>query len=103
MITELRETIKMMKSEDYKDRFYAEYWQTKIRYEKLHKMTISYEAGTLDFKPDCPLALLKEQKEAMGKYLHAMEVRAEIEGIDLFKKRKRQTKKEDVGGENMSE
>ena len=81
---ELNETIEMMNSADYKERFCAEYWQTKIRYEKLHRMTIRYEAGTLDFKPDCPLALLKEQKAAMGNYLHALEVRAEIEEIDLF-------------------
>lgn len=83
---ELNETIEMMNSEDYKKRFCAEYWQTKIRYEKLHRMTIRYEAGTLDFTPDCPLALLKEQKAAMGNYLHALEVRAEIEKIDLFGK-----------------
>ena len=83
---ELNETIKMMGSANYKERFCAEYWQTKIRYEKLHRMTIRYEAGTLDFTPDCPLALLKEQKAAMGNYLHALEVRAEIEKIDLFGK-----------------
>lgn len=83
---ELNETIEMMNSADYKERFCAEYWQTKIRYEKLHRMTIRYEAGTLDFTPDCPLALLKEQKAAMGNYLHALEVRAEIEKIDLFEK-----------------
>ena len=83
---ELNETIEMMNSADYKKKFCAEYWQTKIRYEKLHRMTIRYEAGTLDFTPDCPLALLKEQKAAMGNYLHALEVRAEIEKIDLFGK-----------------
>ena len=36
----------MMLSSDYKERFRAEYYQTKIRYEKLHRMTIQYEAGT---------------------------------------------------------
>ena len=30
---ELRDTIKFMNSEDYRERFVAEYWQTKIRYE----------------------------------------------------------------------
>lgn len=103
MMTELRQTIKMMKSADYKERFSAEYWQTKIRYDKLHKMTIRYEAGTLDFKPDCPITLLKEQKAAMGNYLHALEVRAEIEGIDLFEKKKERKKREDEGGDHMSE
>lgn len=73
----------MMQSEDYKERFKAEYYQTKIRYNKLHAMTIKYEAGTLNFEPSCSLELLNEQKKHMGMYLHALEVRAEIEDIDL--------------------
>lgn len=81
--TELRDTAEMMNSSDYKERFKAEYIQTKIRYGKLHNMCIKYEAGTLDFEPSCPLALLKEQKAAMGNYLRCLEVRAEIEGIEL--------------------
>ena len=80
---ELKETIKMMNSTDYKERFKAEYMQTKIRYEKLHKMTIKYEAKTLNFQPQCSLELLNEQKKHMGNYLHCLEVRAEIEGISL--------------------
>lgn len=80
---ELKDTVAMMESEDYKERFKAEYYQTKIRYNKLHKMTIKYEAGKLDFEPSCPLRLLLEQKHCMGAYLHALEVRAQIEGIDL--------------------
>ena len=80
---ELKDTIEMMTSEDYKERFKAEYLQTKIRYDKLHKMCIKYEAGTLEFTPNCPLHLLSEQKRHMGMYLHALQVRAEIEGIPL--------------------
>lgn len=79
----LKDTIEMMNSDDYKERFKAEYYQTKIRYDKLHKMTIKYEAGTLDFTPSCSLELLNEQKKHMGLYLHALEVRAQIEGIEL--------------------
>ena len=36
----MEHTIDLMISEDYKERFQAEYYQTKIRYEKLHKMCI---------------------------------------------------------------
>ena len=79
----LNETAPMMASEDYKERFKAEYYQTKIRYEKLHRMCVKYEAGTLDFTPNCPLELLTTQKAAMGKYLHCLEVRAEIEGVTV--------------------
>ena len=80
---ELKDTIEMMQSADYKERFKAEYYQTKIRYKKLHKMVVRYEAGTLDFNPTCSIDLLKEQKSAMGKYLYCLEVRAQVEGIAL--------------------
>lgn len=80
---DLKDTTDAMVSEDYSVRFVAEYYQTKIRYNKLHKMTIKYEAGTLTFSPSCSLELLNTQKRAMGEYLHALEVRAEIEGIEL--------------------
>ena len=80
---ELKDTIEMMNSADYKERFKAEYYQTKIRYEKLHKMVIKYEAGTLNFTPTCSIVLLKNQKRAMGEYLYCLEIRAEIEKIDL--------------------
>lgn len=80
---ELKDTIEMMQSEDFKERFKAEYYQTKIRYEKLDKMVVKMEAGILNFKPNCPLELFKEQKKYMGCYLYTLEVRAEIEGIDL--------------------
>jgi hypothetical protein len=80
---ELKDTIEMMNSEDYKERFKAEYYQTKIRYEKLHQMCIKYEANTLSFEPKCSLELLKEQKSYMGNYLRTLEVRAEIENIKL--------------------
>ena len=74
MKIELKDTVEMMNSADYKERFKAEYYQTKIRYEKLHKMTIKYEARTLDFEPLCSLELLNEQKKHMGLYLHALGV-----------------------------
>ena len=80
---ELKDTIELMNSDAYQDRFKAEYYQTKIRYEKLHKIAIKYEAGTLEFTPNCPLELLKEQKSYMGNYLRTLEIRAEIEGIEL--------------------
>lgn len=80
---DLYKTIELMQSEDYKNRFKAEYYQTKIRYDKLHRMTVKYQAGTLDFTPSCPLELLLDQKKHMGMYLHDLEVRAEIEDIEL--------------------
>ena len=77
----LDDTKYFMIDDDYKTRFKAEYWQTKIRYDKLQKLVVKCEAGTLDFKPACSLQILKNQKAAMGSYLYWMEVRAEIEDI----------------------
>ena len=80
---ELKDTVELMNSDDYVQRFQAEYLQTKIRYDKLHKMLIKHEAGTLDFTPKCSIEVLKEQKAYMGNYLRMLEVRAEIEDIEL--------------------
>lgn len=80
---ELKDTAAMMVSGDYRERFAAEYWQAKIRYDKLDALTVRYEAGTLNFTPDCSLALLKEQKMYMGNYIRTLKIRAEIEKIDL--------------------
>lgn len=80
---ELKDTIDLMTSEDYKDRFKAEYYQTKIRYDKLHKMLVKNEARVLDFTPTVPISKLMEQKRYMGEYLRMLEIRAAIENIDL--------------------
>ena len=80
---ELKDTIELMNSTDYKERFRAEYYQTKIRYDKLDKMCCLYEAKKLNFTPSCPLELLTEQKRHMGNYLHCLQVRAAIEEIEL--------------------
>ena len=80
---ELKDTVDLMNSADYKDRFKAEYFQTKLRYNRLHKMLVKKAAGTLDFEPACSIALLTEQKRYMGEYLRVLETRAEIEGISL--------------------
>ncbi len=80
---ELKDTIELMQSDDYKDRFRAEYYQTKIRYEKLHRMIVKYEAGTLHPIPDTDIRVFKDQAGAMGNYLYALEVRAELENITL--------------------
>ena len=80
---ELKDTVEMMSSPDYKERFKAEYHQVKTRYDKLDAMTVKYEAGTLNFTPSCSLELLKEQKKHMGNYIRCLKIRAEIEGVEL--------------------
>ena len=67
----------------WQERMKREYRETKERYERLHRMVTKYEAGTLDFTPNCSLELLRQQKRHMGEYLHDLEIRAEIEGVEL--------------------
>lgn len=80
---ELKDTVDLMTSDDYTERFKAEYFQTKIRYDKLHKMLIKKAAGKLDFDPGTTTLLMNEQKRYMGEYLRILETRAEIMGIAL--------------------
>ena len=91
---ELKDTTKLMTSTDYRERFVAEYWQTKIRYEKLKAFNTKIEAAQrIRFSEvenklkepihDCPADILVEQQHILGEYLHILEIRAVIEGIDL--------------------
>ena len=80
---ELKDTAELMSSNDFRERFVAEYLQTKIRYDRLRKMIVKYEAGTLPFTPKNSLELFKKQASAMGNYLYCLEVRAQNEGIEL--------------------
>ena len=84
---ELKETVELMSSEDYKERFVAEYHQVKIRYEKLknfcNKIEVEKMLGEEVTKHDCPLGLLREQQKYMGLYLSVLEKRALIENIVL--------------------
>ena len=80
---ELERLIELMKSEDYKDRFRAEFYQLEDRIDKLDNMLEIYKAGTLDFTPSCSYELLNSQLKAMNEYLLYLTVRAEIEGIEI--------------------
>lgn len=80
---EIKDTIDLMISDDYKDRFVAEYWQLRRRYESLAKMIEKHYLGKLDFEPDCPIELLHRQADLMHSYLVCLETRAKIEKIKL--------------------
>lgn len=80
---ELNETAKLMVSEDDKERFKAEYWQLHERYSRLNVLLAKWDAGELDFEPTCPKELLYEQFDAMERYFKVLELRAELEGIEL--------------------
>ena len=80
---ELKDTVEMMGSDDYKERFVAEYVQLKIRYKKLYAVLEKYAADKLDFKPTCPIEILYEQLDHMEAYLSVLETRAKYECIEL--------------------
>ena len=79
----LQDTIELMNSEDFKDRFKAEYYQLKIRICKLDNMLLKYELGELDFEPNCSYDLLNGQLKAMRLYQSYLLERAEIENIEI--------------------
>ena len=80
---ELKDTISLMTSEDYKNRFKAEYIQNVVRYKKLKSMLDKWDNGKLDFSPTCPRSAYNIQVKAMTDYIAVLEARAVIEGIEL--------------------
>lgn len=80
----LKDTVEMMNSTDYKERFKAEYLQLKIRMDGLAGMLIKMENNMLDFTPHCSYDLLNGQLKAMNLYASYLEERADIEGINLY-------------------
>ena len=80
---ELKDTIEMMNSSDYKERFKAEYYQVVIRLNKLFTVLSKYYAGTLEFQPSTPIDVLKAQYSIMDAYLKILELRAVSEHIEL--------------------
>lgn len=78
----MNDAVNMVLSEDYKERFIAEYVETKIRYERLHNIIIKWCAGKADFVTDS-IELLEEQAKHMGNYLRMLEIRAVKEDIEL--------------------
>ena len=79
----LTDTLSMMSSDDYKERFLAEYIQVCIRLSKLTNMLERLDNDTLSFKPDCPSELLRKQADVMLEYGKILQKRAKYESIEL--------------------
>ena len=80
---QLQATIKMMDNADYDERFKAEYYQLKIRYEGLARLLKGYREGTLNFTPTCSYDLLHTQLVYMEHYLNVLEERSKIGEVEL--------------------
>ena len=80
---DLKETVALMTSADYKERFQAEYYQVAIRYAKLNKMVEAWDKGELTFTPTCPRKIYDRQLAAMKDYLCILEERAKLEDVNI--------------------
>ena len=95
----LTDTVELMNSDDFKDRFRAEYHQLTIRISELEKMLretkFDYALSFLNRSfpnrsfpnrsfPNRSYDLLHEQAVYMKQYQHVLEKRASIEDIDLY-------------------
>jgi hypothetical protein len=80
----LIDTVVLMKSNDYKERFIAEYQQLVIRYKGLKKMLDNLDKGELSFVPACLRSTYNMQIKSMADYIAVLEARAVMEGIDLW-------------------
>lgn len=79
----LEDTVELMNSKDYRERFVAEYLQTVIRYRGLRKMLHHWSCGELDFTPTCPKSVFDKQCIGMRVYIEILQERAKLEGIEL--------------------
>ena len=79
----LVDTVEMMNSSNYKERFMSEYAQLVIRYYGLRNMLEKWDNGTLEFEPTCPRSTYNLQIKAMTDYIAVLEARAVMENVDL--------------------
>lgn len=79
----LGDTVEMMNSENYKERFRAEYYQIKIRVCGLQNMLAVWDNDKLPFNPMCPRSTYNLQLRAMTDYKALLEMRAVMENIDI--------------------
>lgn len=79
----LEDTIEWMKSDDYKVRFKAEYWQLVIRMEKARNAIVKFGFDNINGKDIWLVEQLNKQFEIMHEYKKILENRAIGSGIDL--------------------
>lgn len=77
----IKEGALMERSTDWKERLYAEYWQTKIRLKKLKAYINKRVDGFSKAKE--PIEIFLMQENYMQGYLRCLEVRARYNGVDL--------------------
>lgn len=84
----LKDTIPLMLSDDWRERLVAEYWQTKIRLQKL----FDYERKCVKNNIAHDIYSVMEQEEAMGRYLCTLRRRIMMHGIPVKDENEREDK-----------
>lgn len=79
----LEDTIEWMKSDDYKVRLKAEYWQLVIRMEKARNAVANFIKPELNATAANRAEMLSKQFEIMKEYKKILEKRALSEHADL--------------------
>lgn len=79
----LKDTVDIMCSTDYKERFIAEYKQLEIRILGLERMLDNWDHNELNFKPTCPRNTYDLQLRAMKDYYAVLQMRAVMENIPI--------------------
>lgn len=67
----------------YQVRFLDEYQKLCDKYIKLLRMLKKVDLGTIEFKLNCPVELLKEQADIMSRYINILLKRDEYEKVGL--------------------
>ena len=79
----LKDTVDIMCSTDYKERFISEYKQLEIRILGLERMLDNWDHNELNFKPTCPRSTYDLQLRAMKDYYAVLQMRAVMENIPI--------------------
>ena len=80
---ELKDTVKLMLSDDWRDRMLAEWLQVKIRYKRLIDAINMADQGKGKYRSEAGRAVLKSQREMMANYMTILEWRMEDAGIEF--------------------
>ena len=80
-LTDMKNSVDYMLSDDWKQRFIAEYAQLVTRIEKI--IDVVWYEESIDNAVKCPFGLLDLQVDKMTEYKQILEIRADIYGIDL--------------------
>lgn len=83
----LKQSVDLMLSDDYRDRFAAELLQLHHRHLRLTQFLLKIKSAELGLcempEHDCPVSLLQQQSDHMDAYLTTLRIRAAIERVHV--------------------